>query len=250
MSSAFRFLCGIAFVVLTSVSVRATDVVIYTENYPPYNYLDDAGQVVGLATEKVQQVMDATGLQYEIRLAPWKRGLHYVETGDNTLIYSMTRTPDRETRFQWLVPLAQSNFFLFARQSDNRLITWDKVKNGTYTGACVSNDLGCELFRWVGMPEANIIRIASNETADFRMVAAGRADLYISDINVNRRLRISEGFDPGQIKPVLRLEGKSGFYLASGKKFGHAERDLIINTYERLMAAGRFSLAVVPSPKD
>ncbi len=250
MSGTFKFAFSIAIMMLASMPVRATDVVIYTENYPPYNYLDEAGQVVGLATEKVQQVMDATGLQYDIRLVPWKRGIHHVETSENALVYSITRTPDRETRFQWLVPLAESNFFLFARQNDARLITWEKVRNGDYTGACVSNDLGCELFRWVGMPEANIIRVASNETADFRMVSAGRADMYVSDINVNTRLRLAEGFDPEQIKPVLRLEGKSGFYLASGKKFDPAKRDLITNQYQQLMAAGQFSLVDTLPPNE
>lgn len=228
-------------------AVRAEPVVIYTENYPPYNFLDDHGDVKGLATEKVQQVMRASGLAYEIRLVPWTRGLYFIESDPNALLYSMTRTPSRESRYRWLVPLAQSNFFVFSRKDDLRVVSKDAIQSGAFTGACVSNDLGCELFRWVGMPLNKVIRVSSNDTGDFRMVAAGRADLYISDINVNRRLRVSEGFDPSLTKPVLRLDDKAGFYLVSGSIFDSEKAVIIQNTLQRLMQAGDFSLAVAPA---
>ncbi len=228
-------------------AVRAEPVVIYTENYPPYNFLDEHGDVKGLATEKVQQVMTASGLEYEIRLIPWTRGLYFIESDPNALLYSMTRTPSRESRFRWLVPLAQSNFFVFSHKDDTRPVSKDAIRSGAFTGACVSNDLGCELFRWVGMPQNKVIRVSSNDTADFRMVAAGRADLYISDINVNRRLRVSEGFDPSMTKPVLRLDDKAGFYLVGGSIFDGEKADIIQNTLQGLMQAGNYSLAVAPA---
>lgn len=242
-----RSICAGVFLLVSTLMAGAAwsePVVIYTENYPPYNYLDDHGVVKGLATEKVQQVMSASGLAYEIRLVPWTRGLYFVESDPNALLYSMTRTPSRESRYQWLVPLAQSNFFVFSRKDDTRPISKDLIQSGAFTGACVSNDLGCELFRWVGMPKNRVIRVSSNDTADFRMVAAGRADLYISDINVNRRLRISEGFDPSLTKPVLRLDDKAGFYLVGGRNFDNGKADMIQNALKELMQAGDFSLAV------
>lgn len=223
--------------------VHADPLIIYTENYPPYNLLDDDGEVVGLATEKVRQVMASSGLEYEIRLVPWSRAVHYTQNNSNALVYSITRTPARERKFDWLVPLAESSFYVFNREKDIRVIDLESIKSGAYTGACVSSDLGCELFRAIGMPNDKILRIADNETADFRMVVAERADLYISDINVNARLRLSEGFDPMLTKPVLRLEGKTGFYLAGGAKLDPAIRDGIVSTYKSLMRANAYQLA-------
>ncbi|MBO6506495.1 MAG: transporter substrate-binding domain-containing protein [Kordiimonadaceae bacterium] len=222
---------------------HADPLIIYTENYPPYNLLDDDGEVVGLATEKVRQVMASSGLEYEIRLVPWSRAVHYTQNNANALIYSITRTPARESQFDWLVPLAESSFYVFNREKDIRVIDLESIRAGAYTGACVSNDLGCELFRVIGMPNHKILRVADNETADFRMVVAERADLYISDINVNTRLRLSEGFDPMLTKPVLRLEGKTGFYLAGGAKLDPDIRSGIVKAYEALMRANAYQLA-------
>lgn len=232
----------LAFLCCTVGAARAEPLLIYTENYPPYNFLDESGQVVGLATENVRQVLDASGLDYEIRLVPWVRAMHFVETNPNALIFSLTRTPSREGKFDWLVPLADSIFYVFNRQSDVRMVTSDAIKRGMFTGACVTNDLGCELFRTLGMPAEKLIRIGSNETADFRMVAAERADLYISDINVNTRMRLSEGFDPSLTKPVLRIEGKTGFYLAGATHLSQPKRTAIRNAYDSLMKINEYQL--------
>ena len=232
-----------AFLLLVSGVARAEPIIIYTENYPPYNLLGPDGEVVGLATEKVHQVMRSSGLDYEIRLVPWVRAVHFTQNSPNSLIYSLTRTPGREQDYEWLVPLAESNFYVFNRENDTRDVTLEAIRSGMFTGACVNNDLGCELFKSLGMPEANILRVADNETADFRMVVAERADLYISDINVNTRLRLSENFDPGLTKPVMRLAGKTGFYLAGGKLLDAQTRDTVSQAYEALMRENLYKIA-------
>lgn len=235
-------LCA-AFLLLASGVARAEPIIIYTENYPPYNLMGPDGEVVGLATEKVHQVMRSSGLDYEIRLVPWVRAVHFTQNSPNSLIYSLTRTPGREQDYEWLVPLAESNFYVFNRENDTREVTIEAIRSGMFTGACVNNDLGCELFKSLGMPEESIRRVADNETADFRMVVAERADLYISDINVNTRLRISENFDPELTKPAMRLAGKTGFYLAGGKMLDAQTRDTVSQAYEALMRENLYELA-------
>lgn len=227
---------------LTAAPVCGDPLIIYTENYPPYSYLGESGVVEGLATVKVRQVMDASGIDYEIRLVPWTRAVQYATTQNNSLIFSITRTPGREAKYDWLVPLADSNFYMFVRADEMRPVTEAALKAGKFTGSCVSNDLGCELFSWTGMPPENVIPVSSTETADFRMVIAGRADIYISDLSVNNRLRISHGFDPNLTKPVMRLTGKTGFYLASGKYVPDAIRAKIKLTYDQLTADGLYRI--------
>lgn len=238
-----RWCVAMAVFLLFSGSARSQDLVLYTENYPPYNYLDENGGVAGLATQKVRQVMEESGLTYEIRLVPWTRAVYHVRTQDNALIYSMTRTPKRENDYDWLVPLAISNFHLFVRADETRAVTPEALAAGVFVGACVNNDLGCELLRWANIPPEKIVRLPSENMVDFRMVIAGRADIYISDLSVNNRLRQLNGFDPGLTKPAMRLGSKAGFYLASGKQVSSEKRRAVRVAYDRLMAAGRYSLA-------
>jgi polar amino acid transport system substrate-binding protein len=216
--------------------------VIYTENYPPYNFLNEEGEIVGSATEKVRQVMDATSLDYTIKLIPWARAMHHVANDDNALIYTLTRTPDRDLNFDWLVPLAPSNFYLFTRADETRSVTLQTLRAGMFRAVCVSKVLGCNMLRWTGMPNENIVTIYGNETADFKMVIAGRADIYVSDVAVNELKRKAEGFNPAMTKPVMRIEGKIGFYLASGLKVPDVVRARIVNTHKTLVQKGEYQM--------
>ncbi|WP_420429951.1 substrate-binding periplasmic protein [Kordiimonas sp.] len=220
----------------------ADDVVVYTENYPPYNYLGNDGVVEGLATEKVHQVLEAAGLSYTIKLVPWARAMFYATTKKNTLIYTITRTPDREEEFDWLVPLAPSSFYLFVRADDPRSVSPETLLSGQFQAACVTGDLTCDLLGWTGIPKENIVVVANSRTEDFRMVVANRADIYVSDLAVNARLRRKEGFDPAITRPAMRIEGKAGFYLASGLGTDVTLRDKVRNTFLALEKTGRYQL--------
>jgi polar amino acid transport system substrate-binding protein len=219
---------------------RAEDIVVYTEHYPPYNHENDKGEVVGLATKRVRQVLDAAGISYEIRLVPWSRAELYATTRDNTLIYSITRTPGREADYDWLVPLADTNFYLYARADEYRTFTTEGLRAGEFSAACVSGDLSCDVLDGLGIPSGNVTVISDSSTGDFRLVMAGRADVYVSNRAVNPQLRQSEGFHPHATKPVYRVGGGIGFYLAAGKQMPPRQRATIRQAYERLLETGQY----------
>lgn len=229
---------GAACLVPVAHAEQAKGVVVYTEHYPPYNHENEKGEVIGLATDRVRQVLDAAGISYEIRVAPWSRAVLNATTRDNTLIYSITRTPGREADYDWLVPLADSNFYLYARSDDYRNFTTQALQAGEYSAACVSGDLSCDVLNGIGIPAKNITMISDSGTGDFRLVLAGRADVYVSNRTVNPELRQSEGFHPQATKPVYRVGGGIAFYLAAGKQVSPELRQHIREAYERLEEAG------------
>jgi len=232
---------------LVSHALRAAepDLVVYTESYPPYNYMGDDGSVAGSATEKVRQILDAAGLTYRLRLMPWPRALLFARTEENALIFSMTRTPGREAQYDWLVPIADADFRVFKHAGDGRAITLEAIRGGHFSGACVSGDLTCDLLRHIGLPENRLTLVTNNTTGDFRMVAAGRADIYISEASVNRRLRRQEGFAQDLTVPVMRLQGKYGFYLVAGLHVPSEIRQRVRASYEWLLREGRYELLLL-----
>jgi len=239
--NSWSLLLFVAFYSVTA-PVCGQDLVVYTEEYPPYNFTKEDGTVGGLATENVRQVLDASGLSYDIRLVPWSRAVFNANSEPNALIYTLTRTPVREGDYHWLVPLADSNFYLFVRADEIREVTFEALNAGKFTGACVVNDLSCSLLLIAGMPEKNIIRVPDNVTGDFRMVMAGRADIYISDIDVNRRFRLEHGIDISVTRPAMRFRGDAGFYLASGPRLPEIIRARIRAAYEKLSSDGAYQL--------
>lgn len=227
---------------LLSLPLRAGDVVIYTEDYPPYNYRGDDGLVAGGATANVRQLLRESGLSYEIRMVPWARAITGIQSSDSALIYSIVRMPSRETNFTWLAPLAPSSFYLFSRQDDNRAFTLQAVREGLYNGACFHTDITCELMRMAGFPAHKVHPVIDKDTGDFLMVRAGRADLFATEKFASTRLRIRDGFGADSVKPVLRIAPATDFYLAGGKGLKADIATKIKQAHAALVTSGSYKL--------
>jgi polar amino acid transport system substrate-binding protein len=101
-----KYLFGIG-ILLTWLSASAVELVLYTEENPPLNFTRD-GQTVGFATEVVQALIDRSGDQVRIEMAPWTRGYNLVKQKANVGLFSAARTAEREALLRWVGPLIES----------------------------------------------------------------------------------------------------------------------------------------------
>lgn len=53
---------------------------VLTEEYPPYNYTDAAGKLVGQSTEKVQAIMAKVSPGTNIEVLPWAQAYQILQT--------------------------------------------------------------------------------------------------------------------------------------------------------------------------
>lgn len=231
-------------------SAAGTDLVVYTEDYPPYNFPDENGEVAGRSAEGVRKILDAAGLSYEIKLVPWARAITGVQSSETALIFSIVRIPSREENFTWLAPLAPSDFFLFARKDDTREFTLKGVREGRYSGACFHTDVTCELMRIAGFPAHKIHPVIDRDTGDFLLVNAGRADLFATEILVNNRLRARDGYPADAAKPVLQIAPSADFYLAGGKSLDAGVKAVILDAYRKLVESGQYDHNEFSSVRD
>ncbi|MBL7176955.1 MAG: transporter substrate-binding domain-containing protein [Desulfobacteraceae bacterium] len=102
-------ICSVFF--LTMYSLATADAVpkftIYTENYKPYNFEKD-GKIQGIAVELLTQMLEKAGSSQtlaDIKLVPWARGYDAVQKNEKTLLFSITRTEEREDLFKWVCPI-------------------------------------------------------------------------------------------------------------------------------------------------
>ena len=77
---------------------------LYTEDSPPSSY-KEKGQIKGLSTEIVQEILRRIGQPDTISLVPWARGYKLVQSDAGTALFSTTRLPQREALFSWVGPL-------------------------------------------------------------------------------------------------------------------------------------------------
>lgn len=82
---------------------------------PPYAVAQDAdhpGALVELAQEMARRV----GAPATLAFYPWQRALALTAVQPRTLVLPLTRTPEREAQFRWLVRLRRQDFVFVGRR--------------------------------------------------------------------------------------------------------------------------------------
>jgi polar amino acid transport system substrate-binding protein len=203
--SLFRLICRralpavLACLVLPAAADPALRVV--TEELPPFN-MTQHGRITGLSTEVVQAVMKEAGMHGKIQSMPWARAYDTALHGDNVLIYSITRTPQREKLFKWVGVIAPTNWYLYARADRNIRLT--RVEDaGKYQTGTVNEDAGEQYLVDKGFAIGKNLQSSHKYEHNYEKLRAGRVDLWISDeLNAHYLVR-QAGDDPD--KTIVRV---------------------------------------------
>lgn len=107
--------------VLLTSGAQAADISFATESYPPYTYQTEDGSIDGAGAAQVRAIMAGVGadVEYRIDIMPWARALALAQTQSNSCVFAAARTPERETTFQWVVPMLMDVNLIVARQSSS-----------------------------------------------------------------------------------------------------------------------------------
>lgn len=158
----------------------------FTEAYPPYNYSDDnilRGIAVDLLVSATQHTSKPV-TRSQIRLQPWPRAYRTVVSKPNTVLFSTTRTEEREKLFKWAGPIATTRVVLLARKSKQIRIESPADLKGYRIGA-VPDDIGEQLLLALGV-SAEQLKHSTNGIALAQQLQYGRIDLWAYEENVAR----------------------------------------------------------------
>ena len=157
------------------MSAQAENFEIMTEEYPPFNYTED-GKLTGLSSEVMVELLKRMGHPEDIKVVPWSRGYNLIQKKEGMILFSMTRTEQRESLFKWVGPVAENKWVFFAKKGSgvqiNSLDDARKVKKiGTY------KDDAAEAY----LKEQGFTNIESvvNDQANVKKLMAGRINLWI-----------------------------------------------------------------------
>lgn len=200
-----RHLAAAAVLIACGPAPAAT-LILTTEESPPYN-MQEGAKVIGIATDKVREVMARADVAYKLDLLPWKRAYDSALTQDNTCVYSTTRTAERESLFKWVGPVATSEWVLFGR-ADRRfdLKSLDDARRlsiGTYNGDVRDAYLRARGFQ---------VDTATDDVTNPKKLMASRIDLWASGRFEGQAILKQNGWE-GQVVPVLAFN-RADLYLA------------------------------------
>jgi len=103
----------------TGIPAAGTDATgglrILTADNPPLNFSKD-GEITGLATEVVRELIKRTDTHSDIEMTTWPDGYRELSDHANVALFSTVMTAERKELFHWVGPLATVDTNLYALQ--------------------------------------------------------------------------------------------------------------------------------------
>ncbi|KPQ20453.1 MULTISPECIES: substrate-binding periplasmic protein [unclassified Halomonas] len=216
-----------------------TSLTFVTEEYPPYNYLDEqTGQLKGRAVTLLETMFEHAGSPFkrrDILYYPWVRGYELAQSEPNTVLFSTTRTPSRESHFNWIGPIARDRVVLLAWQDEvARLTSLDDAIRQQLSVAIIREDIGAHALSEAGYP-AELLRPAIDNRSALHMLQRGRVDLWAYSAEVARWIASQEGLDAKQLNAVHTLS-ESDLYFAINPATDQALVDRLQQAFDAVRA--------------
>ncbi|MFN3986247.1 MAG: substrate-binding periplasmic protein [Rhodocyclaceae bacterium] len=222
-------------------AARADSIRVVTEELAPYNMTRD-GVVTGMSTEVVRAVMQVAGVEGEIQSMPWARAYDIALNAENVLIYSITRTPPRESLFKWVGMVAPTHWYLYAAPGSG--IRLERLSDAMgYQIATVKDDAGEQYLVERGFEIGRNLQSNNRYEYNYEKFKAGRVDLWIS-IELNALYLMREaGDDPATVaERALALPdlGDGGLYMAFSRNTPDALVERFREALQRIREDGTY----------
>ncbi|EEX34582.1 MULTISPECIES: substrate-binding periplasmic protein [Vibrio] len=104
------------------MSVAMPRVQLMTEEFPPFGFYDDQGQLTGVGVELVKGLLAEMELPISITVLPWSRALKQLDTQPNHALFCMARTPEREEHYWWVGPLLSDGVYFYQYKNNVRAL--------------------------------------------------------------------------------------------------------------------------------
>jgi polar amino acid transport system substrate-binding protein len=204
-----RFIFILILSILCASELHAERLQILTEEWEPISYTEN-GRATGLAVEVVQEILTRLQMPDKIHIVPWARGWRTLLDNPNVVLFTMTRTADREKLFTMIGPVAIGTTNFYARKGSgiiiNRLDDARQVKRiGVYRSAVEEQLLQKENF--------TNLEATSMPLQSARKLMAGRIDLWCNANLTAGRILEDAGYTISDVENVFTLR-ENHLYIA------------------------------------
>lgn len=178
----------------------------YTEEWAPYNY-SEGGAIKGIATDALRAACDEADIDCKIVIVPWARALHTVSNTPNTLIFTIARTPARESEFAWVGPLLPRSVWIYARPG------LESKPPAELRFGVVRDDASVPDLIAAGVPASMLVSDTSNASA-LRMYKLAMVDALVdTEIGMAWNLR-NAAMPANSVMRVGKLSEVGAYYFA------------------------------------
>ncbi len=193
------------------------NVVLLTENFPPYNMAINGknfaqeDNIDGIAVDVVREMFKRAGIPYSLTLRfPWDRIYKLALEKPSYGVFVTARLPEREALFKWVGPIGPDDWVMLAR-GDSKLVVNNLQQAKQYRIGAYKGDAIAEHLEKEGLQPVTSLRDQENA----KKLMAGQIDLWATGDPAGRYLARQEGVSG--LKTVLRFNSAQ-LYLALNKE--------------------------------
>ncbi len=194
---------------------QKVSLIIVTENLPPFQ-MKENGKITGFATEIIQAAIKNTPYEANFQLYPWSRAYNLAQKKENTCVYSIARTVEREKIFQWTGVIAQTNANFIGLKTSNHIKIKSLKEAKNYITAVIKDDYTHHLLLQNGFKEYKHFYVVNNPDSLLKLLVARKnIDLILVDwLTIFYRAKVNQ-IDPELFHSFVQLNTKPlNFYLA------------------------------------
>ncbi len=154
--------CFIFTLIIPVSSIEQTqslkDLTWMTEEYPPFNFHDN-GTPSGLMIDLISAISLKAGdpvSDDSYTFLPWNEAYQKALNNNDTCIFAIAKTPDRENLFKWVGPVLTYNISLYSQRGKNITITSNN-ELGKYKIGAVTDDVAIDYLVLAGIKKDDII---------------------------------------------------------------------------------------------
>ena len=162
--------------------------------------------MVGSSTKIIKQVLKKARIDYDIRLYPWARSYEMALKNDNTMIYSILRTPEREKLFKWVCPISGSvELYLYKLKKRTKLNISNIEQAKNYSTGVTRNDFPHIRLKQLGFKDEQLL-ISPVDKSNIIMLLNGRIDFVVESSETMETILKDTLFTMDDVTPILPLD--------------------------------------------
>lgn len=178
-------------------TATAAEIRFVTENYPPFNYLEQ-GEITGTSAAQIRTLMRDANISYTMEIMPWARALALAEIETDFCVFTAVHNAERDGKFKWIEPLARSRTLLIRRRGSSVAPkTLEEAK--AFTIGTQRGDFTDDLLRKNNFPKVDL---ATDLNLGLKKLMSGRIDLIPISEKYYERLKR----DGVAVESVLTLD--------------------------------------------
>jgi len=185
---------------------------IITVIEPPASYLDSHGELSGYATEQVRALQNLVQDHSPIHIMPESRALLMASRQPNLLLYGFSRTPDREQKYHWIMPLLRKNWVIYVdKDSPLQINSLDELRNLESIGV-VRGDVREEWLKAQGFTN---LYSSSSHAQNLARLRSGRLTAIAYEPQGMQYLLKETGQSPDEFRPLFDFHSSEVWLLMS-----------------------------------